>query len=90
MYVNIKNEKKMECEFRGLVAASKYYKKYNNKTKSYDLITFITIGYSNTKYIDLIVKGWVKTNSHNVCSGTGKLKIIKDYVTINVDFINYK
>jgi len=90
MYVNIKNENTLLCEFRGLIAASKYYKKYNNTTKSYDLVTFITIGYSNQKYIDLVVKGWVRTSSQNICSGTGKLKIQKDYAIINVEFINYK
>jgi DNA polymerase III alpha subunit len=92
MYVNIINEKKnkIECEFRGLIATSKYYKKYNNKTKSNDLITFITIGYSNQIYIDLIVKGWVKTKHQNICSGKGVIKIIKDYATINVDKIEYK
>lgn len=90
MYVNIIDDNKNTCEFRGLIATSKYYKKYNNKTKSYDLVTFITIGYSNQIYIDLVVKGWVKTKHQNICSGKGKLKIIKDYVMINVDFIGYK
>ena len=92
MYVNITGEKrtKLECEFRGLIATSKYYKKYNNKTKSYDLITFITIGYSNQVYIDLVVKGWVKTKHKNICYGKGLIKITKDYASINVDFIEYK
>lgn len=90
MYVNMINDYKKICEFRGLIATSKYYKKYNNKTKSYDLVTFITIGYTNQIYIDLVVKGWVKTKYQNICSGKGKLKIIKDYAMINVDYINYK
>jgi hypothetical protein len=92
MYVNITSEKgnKLECEFRGLIATSKYYKKFNIKTKSYDLITFITIGYSNQVYIDLIVKGWVKTKYKNICSGKGLIKTIKDYASISVDKIEYK
>lgn len=92
MYVNITGEKrtKLECEFRGLIATSKYYKKYNNKTKSYNLITFITIGYSNQVYIDLVVKGWIKTKHKNICSGKGLIKITKDYASNNVDFIDYK
>lgn len=90
MYVCVINEYKMTCEFRGLIASSKYYKKYNNEKKSYDLLTFITIGYKNQTYIDLVVKGWIKTKDKNVCSGKGKLKIIKDYATISVDFIEYK
>jgi DNA polymerase III alpha subunit len=90
MYVNIIDDNKKTCEFRGLIATSKYYKKFNSKTKTYDLVTFITIGYSNQIYIDLVVKGWVKTKHQNICSGKGKLKIIKDYVMINVDYIGYK
>lgn len=94
MYVNIissdnKNYQTL-CEFRGLIASSKYYKKFNTKTKSYDLLTFVTIGYQNQIYIDLIVKGWVKTKNQNICSGKGKLNIIKDYATISVDTIYYK
>lgn len=90
MYVNILNTRTSQCEFRGLIASSKYYKKYNNKTKSYDLLTFITIGYQNQIYIDLIVKGWVKTKNQNICAGKGKLNIVKDYATISVDTIYYK
>jgi DNA polymerase III alpha subunit len=94
MYVNITSSRNNKyntlCEFRGLIASSKYYKKYNSKTKSYDLLTFITIGYQNQIYIDLIVKGWVKTKNQNICSGKGKLNITKDYATISVDTIYYK
>ena len=93
MYVNIISSDNFYyqiCEFRGLIASSKYYKKFNTKTKSYDLLTFITIGYQNQIYIDLIVKGWVKTKNQNICSGKGKLNIVKDYATISVDTIYYK
>ena len=90
MYVEVLDEYKMTCQFRGLIASSKYYKKYNGKTKSYDLITFITIGYKNSTYIDLVVKGWVKTVGSNVCAGKGKIKVVKDYATIAVDSIEYK
>lgn len=92
MYVNIIGEKKnkFECEFRGLIATSKYYKKYNLKTKSYNLVTFITLGYSNQIYIDLIVKGWVKTKYQNICSGKGLINIFCDYANINVEKIEYK
>lgn len=90
MYVNILNTKTNKCEFRGLIGSSKYYKKFNSKTKTYDLLTFITIGYKNQIYIDLIVKGWIKTKNQNICSGIGKLNIIKDYATISVENISYK
>lgn len=89
MYVNILNHSTLLCEFRGLIATSKYYKKYNPKIKSYDLLTFITIGYENSIYIDLIIKGWIKTKERNICSGKGKVKLIKDYATICVDTITY-
>jgi DNA polymerase III alpha subunit len=91
MYVNIIKSKNNHslCEFRGLIASSKYYKKFNTKTKSYDLLTFITIGYQNQIYIDLIIKGWIKTINKNICSGKGKLNIIKDYATISIDTIYY-
>jgi DNA polymerase-3 subunit alpha len=92
MYVNLIDEKKLTCEFRGLIATSKYYKKYNNKTKSNELITFITIGYQTQIYIDIIVKGWIKTKYKNVCSGNGKIKLYRDknYACIYSDEIKFK
>lgn len=90
MFVNIINEKKQTCEFRGLIASGKWYKKFNKKTKKYDLLTFITIGYQNSIYIDLIAKGWISIKNRNVCSGTGKISITNDYACIKVDYINYK
>lgn len=92
MYVNVleENVKKILCEFRGLIATSKYYKKYNIKTKSYDLVTFITIGYENKTYIDLVVKGWIKTKHQNICSGKGFVKINGDYACIYVEKLDKK
>lgn len=88
MFVNIiDSEEKNTCEFRGLIATSKYYKKYNSKTKLNDLVTFVTIGYSNQIYIDLIIKGWIKTKHLNIFSGKGIVKIIGDYAYINVEKI---
>jgi DNA polymerase III alpha subunit len=90
MYVNIINDKKQTCEFRGLIASGKWYKKFNKKIKKYDTCTFITIGYKNGIYIDLIIKGWISVKNRNVCSGTGIVSITNDYACIKVNNIFYK
>ena len=36
-----------------------------------------------------MIKGWVKTVGSNVCSGKGKIKVVKDYATITVNSIKY-
>jgi hypothetical protein len=43
MYVDITDETKLTCVFRGLIACGRWYKRYNSKTKKYHLVTFITI-----------------------------------------------
>ena len=86
MYVDITENKKFKCVFRGLIASSKFYKKYNTNKKKYDYVTFITIGYKNSVFIDIVVKKWISTKGKNICSGSGTI-IIKnnDYAIINVD-----
>jgi DNA polymerase III alpha subunit len=90
MYVDITNEKKLTCVFRGLIACGRWYKKYNNKTKKYDLVTFITIGYKNNIYIDLTVEGWKSIKEKNICSGEGILLLSNGYASIKVKNIFYK
>ncbi len=90
MYVDITNERKLTCMFRGLIACSRWYKKFNKKTKKYDYVTFVTIGYKNSIYIDLTVKGWISTKNKHVCSGKGKLNLTNGYASITVDEIFYK
>ena len=86
MYVNITENKKLKCTFRGLIASSKFYKKYNINKKKYDYVTFITIGYKNSVFIDIVVKKWISTKGKNICSGSGTVNIKNnDYATINVD-----
>jgi DNA polymerase III alpha subunit len=90
MYVDITNEEMLTCVFRGLIACSRWYKKYNKTTKKYDYVTFITIGYKNSIYIDITVKGWIGIKNKNICSGKGKLKLSNGYASINADEIKYK
>ena len=86
MYVNITENKKLKCTFRGLIASSKFYKKYNINKKKYDYVTFITIGYKNSVFIDIVVKKWISTKGKNICSGSGFINIKNnDYATINVN-----
>ena len=86
MFVNITENKKLKCAFRGLIASSKFYKKYNINKKKYDYVTFITIGYKNSVFIDIVVKKWISTKGKNICSGYGTVNIKNnDYATINVD-----
>ena len=89
MYVNIIDDRKLSCEFRGLIACYRFYKKYNNYTKKYDYVTFITIGYKNDVYIDIIVKKWIGIKNKNVCSGEGFLKLSNGYACINVQNITF-
>lgn len=90
MYVDITNEKTLSCVFRGLIACSRWYKKYNKISKKYDYVTFVTIGYKNSIYIDITIKGWISIKNKNICSGKGKLKLSNGYASINADEITYK
>jgi hypothetical protein len=89
MFVEITDEKKLTCTFRGLIACSRFYKKYNSKTKKYDFITFVTIGYKNSVYIDIIVKKWITIKNKNICSGNGFLFLKNGYASINVENITF-
>ena len=89
MYINIIDENILDCEFRGLIACSRWYKRYNKKNKKYDFITFVTIGYKNLKYIDLIVKGWINVKTKHICHGFGKLILNNGYACVNVNKINF-
>ena len=75
----------MFCEFRGLIACSRWYKKYNKKTRKYDLLTFVTIGYKNNVYIDLVVKNWIAVKGKNICSGKGTLVLNNGYASIKTN-----
>lgn len=89
MFVEITDDNKLTCTFRGLIACSRFYKKYNSKTKKYDFITFITIGYKNSVYIDIIVKKWITIKNKNICSGNGFLFLKNGYASINVENITF-
>jgi DNA polymerase-3 subunit alpha len=89
MYVKITDKKKSLCEFRGLIASYRFFKKYNKDTKKNDFVTFITIGYMNDLYIDIIVKKWIAIKNRNVCSGNGIFKSYNGHKSINVEKITF-
>ena len=89
MYVDIIDKDKLSCEFRGIIACSRFYKKYNKYSKKYDFITFVTIGYQNSVYIDIIVKKWITIKNKNFCSGNGVLFLKNGYASINVKDISF-
>jgi hypothetical protein len=53
--------------FRGIVANTRTIRRYGKALK------FITIGYDNQKYIDLVIKGDVWNGNYKIVEGCGKL-----------------
>jgi len=89
MYVDIIDDNKLSCVFKGLIACYKFYKKFNLKTKKYDFLTFVTIGYKNSVYIDIIIKKWISVKNFNICYGDGYLFLKNGYASINVNNIKF-
>ncbi len=58
------------AKFRGLVATGRIYKKEDGS----GFLTFLTIGYEDGKYIDLILYGKYKISKIHCIKGYGKLK----------------
>lgn len=73
MYLKLNNyrEDGIECNFRGLIAMFRIHKKSGK--------TFITIGYDNYKYLDLIIDGIYRYNKM-IISGKG---ILRNYIKTN-------
>ncbi len=77
-----KNIKKYKYLFRGLIATSKLYvpdrliKKFENDTslKKSKYLTFITLGYDNSKYIDIVVWGRYNMSKIHCIKGTAIMK----------------
>jgi DNA polymerase III alpha subunit len=72
MYLKLNNSREdgIECNFRGLVAMFRIHKKSGK--------TFITIGYDNYKYVDLIIDGICRCSY--IVSGKG---ILRNYIKSN-------
>jgi len=81
MYLTIKEIKgKKIVNFRGIVATYRPYYDRSPQSKCRK-ITFITIGYDNGKYIDLIVHGYYPLSKFPVVKGNGEME--GDYVSCN-------
>lgn len=86
MYVKVVSGRNVR--FRGLIAASKWNRKgINGKTK---YSTFITIGYKNGHYIDLILNKWQTTMDYDIISGDAIVKTYKHTNYLSLDVLNYK
>ena len=54
--------------FRGIVANTRTIRRYGKSLK------FMTIGYGNSKYIDLVIEGDVWNGNYKIVEGCGKIK----------------
>jgi len=81
MYLIVNEVKgKQIVNFRGIVATYRPYYDRSPQSKCRK-ITFITIGYDNGKYMDLIVHGHYPLSKFSVVKGTGEME--GDYVSCN-------
>ena len=61
----------INVKFRGLIATYKIFKSCNKLSKKSKFITFVTIGYDNCKYIDLVLWGCQKLSKAHCLEGVG-------------------
>ena len=80
---DFENNKIMYAKFKGLVATGRVHKKENGK----GFITFLTVGYDDGKYIDLVIYGVHKVSKIFTISGYGKVKF--DGYCKYIDVIKY-
>lgn len=71
-YLKIISDRNRLIGFRGLIAIHRKYQKYIDNKQTF--FTFITISYSNFKYIDLVIKKWISCEYYDYIYGTGTLK----------------
>ena len=74
--INVVKEKKI-VNFRGIVATYRPYYDRSNLSK-YRKITFITIGYDNGKYIDIVADGYYPLSKFPIVTGHGEME--GDYI----------
>ena len=61
----------VNAEFRGLIATHKIYKSCNKLNNISRFITFVTAGYDNGQYIDLVLFGCQKLSKAHCIQGFG-------------------
>ena len=79
-------KEKINVKFRGLIATYKIFKSCNKLSNKSKFITFVTIGYDNCKYIDLVLWGCHKLSKAHCLEGHGNFE---DGCWIKVDKFNY-
>ncbi len=63
-----------KVKFCGLIATGRWCRKWNKKDKQYKYFTYVTIGYQNGYYIDLVIDKWQSISSNNLIEGIGHFK----------------
>ena len=76
----------IKTKFRGLIATYKIFKSCNKLSLKSKYITFVTIGYDNSKYIDLVLWGCQKLSKAHCIEGHGTYE---DGHWIKVEKFNY-
>lgn len=79
--IDIREKRKIDvkCKFRGIIATCKIFKadskirekEKDSKKKRSRFITFVTLGYENDKYIDIVLWGCHKLSKTHCLSGIG-------------------
>ena len=96
--LEVREKKKIDvrCKFRGLIATCKVFKSDDKirskekdaKKRKNKFITFVTLGYDNNKYIDVVLWGCHKLSKTHCLSGEGIYEQRGHW--IKVDKVNYE
>lgn len=89
--INVVKEKKI-VSFRGMVATYRPYYDRSSLSK-FRKITFITLGYDNGKYIDIVVDGYYPLSKFPIVKGHGEMEgdyIICKKISLERNFTNNK
>ena len=66
------NYKGLGVKFRGLIACGRYFNRRINA--KYVRKTFITIGYDNGKFVDLVIDSYARFTDYLIISGFGHIR----------------
>jgi hypothetical protein len=89
--INVVSGKKI-VNFRGMVATYRPYYDCSSQSK-FRKITFITLGYDNGKYIDIVADGYYPLSKFPIVKGHGEMEgdyIICKKITLERNFKNNK